>query len=133
MLHFSPKYFLKKPIKPCSSLIWRHGSKCKICDVWAIRICKIKISLQVSLRSSHILLDTLQSKQKMNNKYSQVFLFLMYRKNLRKWNYWWNKFWAEDLQLLLFVVFPNESANDLIKYFAVTKIHRTAIFRKTFI
>ena len=35
-------------------------------------------------KDREFLLDTLQSKQKMNNKYSQGFLFLMYRKNLRK-------------------------------------------------
>ena len=49
----------------------------------------------------------------------------MYTKNPRKWNYFWNKLWAEDLQLLIVNIFGRIFSNHfgtlwikgLIKYF----------------
>ena len=69
----------------------------------------------------------------MNIKYfrcSWKYVFLMYRKNPRKWNYWWNKFRSEDLQQHVLQVFSKKFAN---KVFLVSlRFTEQLVFGKTF-
>ena len=72
-------------------------------------------------------------QKQMNTKYfrcSWKYVFLMYRKNPRKWNYWWNKFRSEDLQQHVLQVFSKKFAN---KVFLVSlRSTEQLVFGKTF-